>query len=97
MSEEVACWPFPAHWPPAGNEGGGTDVAAEQAAWPGGLESVSATVLAAPAMWQMSLVYSATYASCLHCRTVQGSETRAMAWVNGLWSVYTTNLWPSRR
>jgi hypothetical protein len=60
MGVEVARWPFPAQWPPAENEGEEDGVAVELAVWPGGLDNVSATMLAAPAMWRMSLVYSAT-------------------------------------
>ncbi len=87
MGEDVARWPFPALWPPAGNEGEEMEGSPARCTWPGGRDKVSATMLSALAMWRISLVYSATYANCLHWRAVHGSDTREMAWVNGLWSV----------
>jgi hypothetical protein len=71
---DVACWSFSSSLAASvvsGFTACGT--------WPGGRESVSATMLSVLAMWRMPLVYSATKSSCLQWRSLHGSDTRELA------------------
>jgi hypothetical protein len=95
LGEDVACWPFPALRPPAGNKGEETSRHATRGTCPGGRDKVSTTTLLSPGMCLILLVHSATYARCRHCRAVHGLDTRETTWVSDLWSVNTVNLRPS--
>ena len=58
-------------------------------------DSSSATGLAAPCTWRMSLVNCDTKSRCLTCRGECCSEREVSARVSGLWSVNTANCRPS--
>ncbi len=84
VGEEVAASQAAAANPARTFTAATADAAEDEEEAPGGLESVSATMLLRPAMWRISEVYSATYGSCRACLDVQGSDTLERAKMSGL-------------